>query len=101
MNRETKRRLQRQGQLGPEGEAAAPTRKQAPPRPAAKPAHKRTGGRQFLREVRGELRKVAWPTRAEVRNYATIVLIALIILVTLIFVLDFLFAKSVLFLFES
>jgi preprotein translocase subunit SecE len=99
MNRETKRRLQRQGQVGPGGEPVAPTRRDRPA-PAPKQG-RRTGPRQFLREVRGELRKVAWPSRGEVINYSTIVLITLIILIALIFVLDFLFAKSVLFLFES
>ena len=102
MNRETKRRLQRQGQLGPDGEAAArATRRPPTPRPAVKEGGKRTGARQFLREVRGELRKVAWPTRPEVINYSTIVLVALALLISIIFVLDFAFAKAVLYLFES
>ncbi|HEX9970064.1 MAG TPA: preprotein translocase subunit SecE [Acidimicrobiales bacterium] len=101
MNRETKRRLQRQGQLGPEGEAAAPVKRQPTPRPAPKQGGRRTGAVQVLREVRGELRKVAWPTRSEVVNYAVIVLFALILLIGLIFLLDLAFAKSVLFLFES
>jgi preprotein translocase subunit SecE len=102
MNRETKRRLQRQGQLGPDGEAAAPARRQPPtPRPAAKEGGKRTGPRQFLREVRGELRKVAWPTRPEVVNYATIVLFTLALLIGIIFLLDLAFSKSVLFLFDA
>jgi len=88
--------------LGPDGEAAAPARRQAPtPRPALKEGGKRTGPRQFLREVRAELRKVAWPTRPEVINYALIVLFTLALLIGIIFVLDFLFAKGVLFLFES
>ena len=100
MNRETKRRLQRQGQLGPGGEPVAPTRRDRPA-PAARQTRQRTGPRQFLREVRGELRKVAWPSRPEVINYSMIVLFTLIIVVTLIFVLDFLFAKSVLFLFDA
>ena len=102
MNRETKRRLQRQGQLGPDGEAGAPPPRRPPtPRPAVKEGGKRTGPRQFLREVRGELRKVAWPTRPEVINYASIVLFTLALLIGIIFVLDFAFAKAVLFLFES
>jgi preprotein translocase subunit SecE len=102
MNRETKRRLQRQGQLGPDGEAAAPARRQPPvPRPAAKEGGKRTGPRQFLREVRAELRKVAWPTRPEVINYATIVLVTLALLITVIFFLDLAFSKFVLFLFRA
>jgi len=100
MNRETKRRLQRQGQLDAEGAPAVATRKQ-PPRPQPQAKKERTGGRQFLREVRGELRKVAWPTRSEVRNYATIVLFTLVLLIALIFVLDLGFAKAILFLFES
>ena len=56
---------------------------------------------QFFRDVRTELRRVAWPTRAEVINYSTIVLVTLTVLIALIFVLDFAFAKSVLFLFET
>ena len=52
-------------------------------------------------DVRSELRKVAWPSRAETANYATVVLISLVVLVGLIFVLDYAFAKSVLFLFKS
>ena len=55
----------------------------------------------FLKEVRGELRKVAWPSKAEVINYSTVVLIALVVLIGLIFVLDYVFAKSVLFVFET
>ena len=98
MNREMKRRLQRQGQLGPDGES--PVARKQPPRPAPKPVRERTGARQFLREVRGELRKVAWPTRPEVVNYATVVLLTLVLLVVIIFFLDLGFAKTVLFLFE-
>ncbi len=100
MNRQMKRMMQRQGQVGADGTPESATR--APqPRRAPPPTKERTSPGVFLKEVRGELRKVAWPTRAEVRLYSTIVLIALILLVSLIFLLDFLFAKSVLFLFES
>ncbi len=62
MNRQQKRMLQKQGQLGADGAPAA-RKRPAPqaPRPAAK--EERTGPVQFLREVRGELRKVAWPSR--------------------------------------
>jgi preprotein translocase SecE subunit len=51
----------------------APERKA---RPQAAPQRERTGPRQYLGEVRGELRKVAWPTRHEVVNSTIIVLIA-------------------------
>jgi preprotein translocase subunit SecE len=51
---------------------------------------------QFLREVRGELRKVAWPTRAEVINYSIVVLVAVVLLTALIFGLDYVFGEGVL-----
>ncbi|MBA2752506.1 MAG: preprotein translocase subunit SecE [Actinobacteria bacterium] len=91
--------MQRQGQLGEDGSPAAAKRQ--PNRPAQKPASKRTSPVVFLREVRAELRKVAWPSRSEVVNYSTVVLITLVVLIGLIFVLDYAFAKSVLFLFQS
>ena len=97
MNRETKRMLQRQGQLGADG---APTRAKPQPRPAPRPVKERTTPRQYLREVRGELRKVAWPTRAEVTRYSVIVLITVVVLGAFIFLLDYAFAKSVFFLFD-
>ena len=84
MNRETKRMLQRQGQMGPDG---APARRQPPPRPAPKP--QRTSPTEFARQVRAELRKVAWPTSDEVINDSVIVGIALVLLTALIFVLDY------------
>ena len=96
MNRETKRMLQRQGALGADGEPKA-TRK-APPAP--RPKEKRTPPRQFLREVRGELRKVAWPTRPEIINYSIIVLITVVVLTTYIATLDFVFGEAVFRLFE-
>ncbi|HUP85550.1 MAG TPA: preprotein translocase subunit SecE [Acidimicrobiales bacterium] len=99
MNRETKRMMARQGSAGPDGAPAPAAReRKAPVRPAKA---QRTSPALFLREVRGELRRVAWPTRAEVVNYSTIVLFTLAILIALIFVLDYAFAKSVLFLFET
>ncbi|HKN48926.1 MAG TPA: preprotein translocase subunit SecE [Actinomycetota bacterium] len=54
-----------------------------------------------MKDVRGELRKVAWPSRAEVVNYSTVVLFTLIVLTALIFVLDLGFQKWVTFLFKA
>ena len=51
-------------------------------------------------EVRGELRKVAWPTRPEVINSTIIVLIAVVFMTALIFGADYVFAKGVLFLYD-
>ncbi len=93
MNRQTKRLMQRQKSDRPR----APERRQ---RPQAAPQKERTGPRQYLTEVRGELRKVAWPTRHEVVNSTIIVLIAVTFMTALIFGYDYLSAKLVLFLFD-
>ena len=98
MNREMKRMMQRQGQIGPDGEPAA---QKAPPRPAARTATKeRIGPAEYARQVRAELRKVAWPTRKEVINYSIVVLMALVVLTGIIFGLDYVFGKFVIFLFK-
>jgi preprotein translocase subunit SecE len=97
MNRETKRMLQRQGALGADGEPKA-TRK-APPAP--RPKEKRTPPRQFVHEVRAELRKVAWPSREEVINYSIIVFITIIVLTGAIAALDYGMSKLVLWMFDS
>jgi preprotein translocase subunit SecE len=97
MNRQQKRMLQRQGQLGTDGEPVA--RKRTAP-PAPRPTSERTSPGQFLREVRGELRKVAWPTRAEVVNYSIIVLVALVVLTAYVAALDYGFGELLLKLFE-
>jgi len=101
MNREQKRLLQKQGQLGPDGEPAPRQREQARTKAAA-PLTKRSRvkPREFLHEVNVELRKVAWPTRAETINYSTVVLITLVIVISLIFALDWLFAAGSSFLFK-
>lgn len=89
--------MQRQGQ-DPDGETA-PRRTAPPPRRPAKREPFRVG--QFLREVRSELRQVAWPNRSEVVNYTTVTLVTLISLMILIFVLNYAFAKGVLWLFNT
>ena len=99
MNREMKRMMQRQGQVDADG---TPTRREPPARPAAARAatKERVGPSEYARQVRGELRKVAWPTRAEVINYSIVVLVALVLLTILIFGLDWAFGKAVIFLFK-
>jgi preprotein translocase subunit SecE len=106
MNRQMKRMMQRQGQLSEDGSPAVQTRERRQPRPPTQPRGKSDVGvfrrmLNFLREVRAELRKVAWPTRNEVINLSVVVLATLIILIGLIFVLDLLFAKAVLYLFKT
>ena len=106
MNRETKRLLQRQGQLGPDGAPTAPARERASSAAARVAAAekadrpslpKRTA--EYLREVRNELVKVAWPGRAEVIKYTIVVFFTIVVLTSIVFGLDALFAKAVLVLF--
>ncbi len=97
MNREQKRMMQRQGQIDAEGEAAPRERKQPQPRPK----QERTSPVQFVKEVRGELRKVAWPTRSEVINYSIVVIVGLVFLTAFIALLDFAFGELVLRLFDA
>src|SRR4051795_5728644 len=97
MNRETKRMLQRQGALDEDGAPKAQRRPQPTPRPQEK--EQRTSARQFVKEVRSEMRKVAWPTRSEVVNYSVIVLVAVVILTAFVAGLDWVFGEFVLKLF--
>ena len=60
----------------------------------------KASARQFVGEVRSELKKVAWPTRPEVINYTIVVIITMIIMTLLTFVFDYVFAHGVLFLLD-
>ncbi|MCX7621103.1 MAG: preprotein translocase subunit SecE [Acidimicrobiales bacterium] len=97
-----KRRLQKQGELGPDGEPRLVASRQSARRvqpPRAK--NERTSVRQFAKEVRDELRKVAWPTRKETINYSIIVFITLVLFTSLVFCIDWVFSNGVLKLFET
>jgi preprotein translocase subunit SecE len=93
MNREQKRLLQRQGQVGADGAPVAKRREQARPVTPPPAQRTRTRPREFLHEVNVELRKVAWPTRAETANYSVVVLVTLVVVGALIFGLDYVFAN--------
>jgi preprotein translocase subunit SecE len=96
MNRETRRMLQKQGQMTADGSPTTRTRERRPaPAPRPQEREKRSGPLQFLREVRGELRKVVWPTRSEVINYSIIVLVCLIILTAFVAAQDWFWNWSV------
>jgi preprotein translocase subunit SecE len=111
VNRQTKRLLQRQGQLDEEGAPAAGGRRPPPTRrpPGGTGGSGRDGGVdrpglpervvEFAREVRNELAKVAWPNRKEVVKYTVVVFFTLVFMTSLVFGLDAGFAKGVLFLF--
>ena len=65
------------------------------------PAEERTSPGQFVREVRSELKKVAWPTRAEVINYSLVVFFTVVALTVFIGLLDWAFSVSILELFKA
>lgn len=100
MNRETKRMMQRQGQMEADG---SPATRRAPAgtqtkaqRPQKGPSgRKRTSPVQFVREVRDEMRQVAWPSRSELINYTSVVVTTLVIMISLIFVLNLAFGKLI------
>ncbi|QGG93840.1 preprotein translocase subunit SecE [Actinomarinicola tropica] len=95
MNREQKRMMQRQGQVDAEGAPVAQRRQpQRPPQKQQK--EERTKPAQFLREVRAELRKVAWPTRSEVINYSIITLVAIVVMTAFVALLDWGFGEGIL-----
>jgi preprotein translocase subunit SecE len=94
LNREQKRLLKKQGELNEDGTQATSRRSRTAPK--AQPAkEQRTSPREFVKEVRGELRKVAWPNRAETLNYSAVVGVTLVLVTSLIFVLDFVFSDIV------
>lgn len=91
MNRQTKRLLARQQAAQDRGARPAPSPRVTP----GGERKKRTPPRQFLKEVRTELKKVAWPTRGEVATYTVVVLFSVTFVTLLVFGLDYAFARSV------
>ena len=87
LNREQKRSLKRSGDLNAQGQ---PTRA---PAPAKSAKSERVGPAQYLREVRDEMRKVAWPNQPEVKRYSIIVIITVVVYTALVGGLDFLFGE--------
>jgi preprotein translocase subunit SecE len=96
MNREQKRMMQRQGQVGADGASGS---RRTTTQDVQRRRGQRTKPAQFIREIREEMRQVAWPTRPEVINYTGIVLFVLIFMTSLIFGLGYGFSKFVTFLF--
>jgi preprotein translocase subunit SecE len=97
MNRQMKRMQRRQGGTAVDRAAAAATTRRA----AVQEKRKRTGVRQFLREVRQEMKRVNWPTRQELVAYTVVVLVSVTVLTSLVFGLDYVFSKVVLKVFGS
>ncbi len=109
MNRETKRMMQRQGQMEADGSPAArraPAGGQGSRGAARAPGkgpsgRKRTSPIQFTREVRDEMRQVAWPSRSELINYTSVVITTLFLMIGLIFVLNLGFGRLITLLFTK
>ena len=82
MNRQTKRQMAKAGTDRParpqERRAAAPTRER-----------ERTTPKEFFSEVRGEMRKVAWPTRPEVIRYSIIVTVCVVFYMIYVGLIDY------------
>lgn len=98
MNRQMKRMQERQerrakASVAERREAATTSaRRSAAPTEGKK---KRAGVRQFLKEVRQELRKVDWPSRRELISYTVVVLVTVVVMTSLVFGLDFVFSKLI------
>jgi preprotein translocase subunit SecE len=85
MNRESKRHAAREERR---------TDQRSSPAAAAESSH-RTSPAQFLREVRSELRKVAWPGRREVASYTVVVLVTTLVLTLIVWGMDEVIRRAV------
>ena len=54
-----------------------------------------SGSRRFARDVRGELRRVSWPDRDQLRQSTAVVLIIVIVLAVYVAAVDFVFQNLV------
>ncbi len=86
LNREQKRQLRKMGALDEEGKATRAPRPQ-------KRQQDRVGPVQYLREVREEMRKVAWPQRPEVTRYSIVVVITVVVFTALVGGADYVFGE--------
>ena len=88
MNRELRRLSEREEKR---------QRTQRASRGPQRPRRERVGFRQFIREVRQELRRVAWPSRHELWTFTVVTVTTTAVLTGIIFGMDFLFKEGVLF----
>ena len=78
MNREMRRIQQKDEERARRRRKAAPQQR----------GRDRVGLRQFTREVRQELKKVAWPSREETTTFSVVVLIVTVFVTVMTFALD-------------
>jgi len=79
VNREMRRLQQKEEERAKKRRAAVPQRQKK----------ERTPLRQFIREVRQELKKVAWPSREETTTFSVVVFVVTAFVTALTFGLDF------------
>jgi preprotein translocase subunit SecE len=84
MNRQVKRQMAKQGADRP------PSRQGGGGRSPVNPQTERTTPRSYLKEVQGEMKRVAWPPREEIMNSTVIVVIGVVVMTALIFGFDYL-----------
>jgi len=89
LNREQKRQLKKMGALDEQGR---PQRDKRQPQQRKK-KDDRIGVRQYLREVRDEMRKVAWPKKPEVTRYSIIVMVTVVIYTAFVGGFDYVFSQ--------
>jgi preprotein translocase subunit SecE len=87
MSRDDERRAEREARRTADQPSAASE--------APSEVRTRTGPAQFLREVRSELRKVAWPNRKELVSYTIVVLVTTFVLTMLIWGFDFIVRDAI------
>ncbi len=87
LNRQQKRAMQKMGEVNEQG---APVR-QARASVAPRQTKERTSPAQYIREVRDEMRKVAWPKWPEIRRYSIIVLATVVVITAFVGGLDAVF----------
>lgn len=88
LNREQKRQLKKMGALDEKGRPQRDRRQ-----PQQRKKNDRVGVRQYLKEVRDEMRKVAWPQRPEVVRYSIIVTVTVIIYTAFVGGFDYIFGQ--------
>lgn len=89
MSREEKRARAREERRAERTAAAT-----AAPADDAPLERQRTPPPQFLREVRSELRKVAWPSRREVAVYTVTVLVVTAVLTLIVWGMDYVLRQA-------
>ena len=87
LNRQQKRSMKKMGALNDQG---APIRQARPP-VTTRQVKERVSPLLYIREVRDEMRKVAWPRWPEVRRYSIIVLITVVVITAYVGGLDAVF----------